>query len=95
MVGPFAALDAQNRALQKEAFLSLWSAQGATVIFVTHDLAEAILLGDRVMLMSHRPGRVVADVPIDIPRPKPAEAQFENARFLEYRSQLTGLLRTK
>lgn len=92
---PFAALDAQNRALQQQEFLSLWSAQGATVIFVTHDLPEAILLGDRVMLMSHRPGRVVADVRIDIPRPRPTEVQFESARFLEYRAQLTGLLKTE
>jgi NitT/TauT family transport system ATP-binding protein len=92
---PFAALDAQTRSLQQQEFLRLWSEQGATVIFVTHDLAEAILLGDRVMLMSHRPGTVVADVPIDLPRPRPTEMQYENAEFLAYRSELTRLLKVE
>jgi len=92
---PFAALDAQTRALQQQEFLRLWSDQGATVIFVTHDLSEAILLGDRVLLMSSRPGTVVADVPIDIERPRPTEVQFENEAFLDYRAELTAMLKVQ
>lgn len=89
---PFAALDAQTRAHQRQEFLQLWSAQGATVIFVTHDLPEAILLGDRVVLMSSRPGRIVSDVRIDLERPRANEMQYEDPKFLEYRSELTRTL---
>lgn len=89
---PFAALDAQTRALQQQEFLRLWSEQGATVIFVTHDLPEAILLGDRVMLMSHRPGQIVADLKIHLPRPRATEMQYEDTTFLEYRAELTHML---
>jgi NitT/TauT family transport system ATP-binding protein len=92
---PFAALDAQTRSLQQQEFLRLWSEQGATVIFVTHDLSEAILLGDRVMLMSNRPGTVVVDVPIELPRPRPTEMQFEDQNFLGYRSELTRMLKVE
>lgn len=92
---PFAALDAQTRALQQQEFLKLWGEQGATVIFVTHDLSEAILLGDRVMLMSHRPGRIVEDVQIGLPRPRTPEMQFQDEQFLAYRRDLTSQLRVE
>jgi NitT/TauT family transport system ATP-binding protein len=70
---PFAALDAQTRLLQQREFISLWERTGATVLFVTHDLSEAIVLSDRVIIMSHRPGRIVADVHVDLARPRLAE----------------------
>jgi NitT/TauT family transport system ATP-binding protein len=70
---PFAALDAQTRALQQEEFIRLWEAERPTVIFVTHDLEEAILLSDRVILMASRPGRIVADMKIDLERPRTQE----------------------
>lgn len=70
---PFAALDAQNRLLQQREFIELWERTNATVVFVTHDLNEAALLSDRVVIMSHRPGRIVADVHVGLARPRHAE----------------------
>lgn len=67
---PFAALDAQTRILLQEQFIELWERHRASVIFVTHDLAEAILLSDRVVLMSNRPARVVLSREVDLPRPR-------------------------
>ena len=58
---PFAALDAQLRLVLQEEFLGLWEADRRTVVFVTHSLEEAILLGDRVLVMSARPGKIIAD----------------------------------
>lgn len=92
---PFAALDAQTRALQQQEFLKLWSEQGASVVFVTHDLPEAILLGDRVVLMSHRPGQIVQDMPIQLDRPRTSEMQYRDERFLQYRRDLTSQLRVE
>jgi len=67
---PFGALDAQTKMQLEELLLELWQESGSTVIFITHDLSEAIALGDRVIVMAPRPGRIVADVPIDLPRPR-------------------------
>jgi NitT/TauT family transport system ATP-binding protein len=92
---PFAALDAQTRTLLQQEFLRLWERVHATVIFVTHDLGEAILLGDRVILVSHRPGRVVADVMVELPRPRTAEIELDDPRFREYYKRLAGQLRTQ
>jgi NitT/TauT family transport system ATP-binding protein len=81
---PFAALDAQNRLLQQQEFLALWERIRSTVILVTHDLHEAILLSDRVVLISHRPGRVIADMRIDLPRPRNQELRRGHAHFDQY-----------
>jgi NitT/TauT family transport system ATP-binding protein len=81
---PFAALDAQNRLLQQQEFLALWERIRSTVILVTHDLHEAILLSDRVVLISHRPGRVIADMRIDLPRPRSEELRLGHAQFDQY-----------
>lgn len=90
---PFAALDAQTRLLIQKVFLELWERERPTVLFVTHDLTEAILLGDRIILMSRRPGRIVADIPIDLPRPRNLDAPFVNEGFEEYYAQLASRLR--
>jgi NitT/TauT family transport system ATP-binding protein len=92
---PFAALDAQTRMLLQQEFLRLWERVNATVIFVTHDLGEAILLGDRVVLVSHRPGRVVADVAIEIPRPRTTEIELDDPNFRRYYRLLSGQLKTE
>lgn len=92
---PFAALDAQNRMLQQQEFLRLWERMRSTVILVTHDLSEAILLSDRVVLISRRPGRVIADMRIDIPRPRGADIDHGNASFDEYYRTLYDQLRTE
>jgi NitT/TauT family transport system ATP-binding protein len=67
---PFGALDAQTRVEVQSEFLSIWEGSGKTVLFVTHDLAEAVLLADVVVLMTARPGRIKSVTRIDIERPR-------------------------
>ena len=67
---PFGALDAQTRALLQDQLLAVWERTRKTVVFVTHSLDEALQLSDRVILLSARPGRIVADLKIDAPRPR-------------------------
>ncbi|MET0871906.1 MAG: ABC transporter ATP-binding protein [Paeniglutamicibacter terrestris] len=92
---PFAALDAQTRAIQQEEFTQLWEAERPTVIFVTHDLEEAILLSDRVILMASRPGRMVADVKIDLERPRRQEMRRDSELFKSYFHDLSDRLRAE
>lgn len=67
---PFGALDAQTRLILQEELLSIWREQQKTVVYVTHDIEEAILLGDRVLVLSGRPAHIRADIPISLPRPR-------------------------
>jgi NitT/TauT family transport system ATP-binding protein len=67
---PFAALDAQTRYLMQEELLRIWEADRKTVVYITHSLEEAVMLGDRVALMTARPGRIKQIYPIDLPRPR-------------------------
>ncbi len=67
---PFGPLDAQTRLSLQALLLSIWESQRSTVLFVTHDLTEAIALADRVVLMSARPGRIVRIDRVEIPRPR-------------------------
>ncbi len=67
---PFSALDAQTKLLLREELLRIWKDRRKTVVYVTHDIEEAILLGDRVLVMTGRPGTVREDIPIPIPRPR-------------------------
>jgi NitT/TauT family transport system ATP-binding protein len=71
---PFGALDAMTRDVLHDELEALWRDAGLTVLFVTHNVREAVRLGDRVVLLSSRPGRVVSDFPIDIPRPRRIES---------------------
>ncbi len=70
---PFAALDAQTRDLLHDELERIWSDTGRTVIFVTHNVREAVRLGDRVVLLTFRPGRVKTEFPVDLPRPRSLE----------------------
>lgn len=70
---PFGALDAQTRLIMQESLLKLWSEFGITVLFVTHDVDEAIFLADRILIMSASPGSVIADLNIELPRPRHSE----------------------
>ncbi|GAA1704991.1 ABC transporter ATP-binding protein [Microbacterium sediminicola] len=67
---PFGALDAITREHMHDELLSIWRDTGATVLFITHDIAEAVYLSDRVLVMSPRPGRIVADITNELPRPR-------------------------
>jgi len=79
---PFAALDAQTKLNLQAEFLRIWEKERKTVLFVTHDLAEEVALADRVIVMTSRPGRIQADIEIDLPRPRdPAVIRF-NHHFL-------------
>jgi len=71
---PFGALDAQTKLVLQDKLLGLWERFRSTVVLVSHDLAEAVALADRVIVMSARPGRIVADLPIDLPRPRSVRA---------------------
>ena len=87
---PFGALDAQTRLQMQEVLLGLWGDYGMTVAFVTHDVDEAILLSDRILIMSRRPGRIAAEIPIFLGRPRTLElstsADFQRIKreCLEY-----------
>lgn len=65
----------------------IWSADQRTAVFITHDIAEAIFLSDRVLVMSPRPGRIVADIRIDLPRPRDMELR-EHPRFIERQREI-------
>jgi len=67
---PFAALDAQTRELMQAELLQIWAQARKTVLFITHQIDEAIYLSDRVIVMSARPGRILADITVDLPRPR-------------------------
>jgi ABC-type nitrate/sulfonate/bicarbonate transport system ATPase subunit len=76
---PFGALDAQTRLDMQTWLLEVRAQTGGTVLFVTHDVDEAIFLSDRVLVMSPRPGTLVADLPIDLPRPRTVASVTEPA----------------
>ena len=80
---PFAALDAQTRELMQAELLRIWNAAKKTVLFITHQIDEAIFLSDRVIVMSARPGRILADLPITLPRPRQLEVK-RTPEFVEY-----------
>jgi NitT/TauT family transport system ATP-binding protein len=67
---PFAALDEQNKILLQEELLRIWAETRKTVIFITHSIDEALVMGDRVLVMSRRPGRLKADLRVPFPRPR-------------------------
>jgi NitT/TauT family transport system ATP-binding protein len=79
---PFGALDSQTRSLMQELLLEIWQQSNKTVLFITHDIDESILLGDRVYVMTARPGRIKESVEIDLPRPRTVDALTSGA-FIE------------
>ncbi len=78
---PFSALDAQSRALMQLELLGLWERTRTSILYVTHQIQEAVLLGDRVVIMTRRPGRVLTVRPVDLPRPRD-ERTMATPRFL-------------
>ena len=88
---PFGALDAQTRLRMHELLTGIWMRRRKTVLFVTHDVDEALRLADVVYVMASSPGRIIEKVPVALPRPRPVDRMSEG--FLKLRSMLLGLLR--
>jgi NitT/TauT family transport system ATP-binding protein len=89
---PFAALDQHTRLLVGQELTRIWEATRKSVLFVTHDIQEAVLLSDEIWVMSKRPARIKAVIPIELERPRATEI-IGDRRFHEYTSQLWELLR--
>jgi NitT/TauT family transport system ATP-binding protein len=88
---PFAALDPQTREMMQGELLRIWEETRKTVLFITHAISEAIYLSDRVIVMSARPGRIIEDMPIEIPRPRPLAAR-RSEKLVEYERTIWSLL---
>lgn len=91
---PFSALDVQTRAMMQEELLGLWSERKASVIFVTHDIDEAITLADRVVVLTRGPGSVKSVYDIPLPRPRAAEARY-TPEFVELSRQIWADLKAE
>jgi NitT/TauT family transport system ATP-binding protein len=89
---PFGALDALTRERMNLELLHIWETRDKTVIMVTHNIQEAILLADRVLVLSPRPGRIVADIPITLPRPR-AQTQVYDPAFLDLSRRIHAEIR--
>ena len=91
---PFGALDHQTRELMQELLLGIWEAERKTVLFVTHDIDEAVFMGGRVVVMSARPGRIKADVPVPIAHPRHYTVKTTPA-FSSIKARLTEEIRAE
>ncbi|HLQ63498.1 MAG TPA: ABC transporter ATP-binding protein [bacterium] len=89
---PFGALDAQTRSLMQELLLRVWEQTHKTVLFVTHDIEEAILLADRIYVMTARPGRIKHEVRVPIPRPRTV-AVLDSEGFIRLRREIYQSIR--
>lgn len=89
---PFGALDAQTRSLMQELLLKVWEQTHKTVLFVTHDIEEAVLLADRVYVMTARPGRIKREVQVSLPRPRTVEV-LDSEAFLRFRREVHQSIR--
>ena len=85
---PFGALDAMTKASLQDEILRVHSQTGTTFVFITHDIEEAVYLGDRVAVLGGSPGRIHKTVAIELPRPRGQIETRQSARFLEFRSEL-------
>jgi NitT/TauT family transport system ATP-binding protein len=91
---PFGALDAQTRELMQEELNAIWQQTRNTVLFVTHDIEEAIYLSDRVIVFTARPGRLKDEVRIDLPRPRSIDVK-KSGEYLAYRNRVWDSLRSE
>jgi NitT/TauT family transport system ATP-binding protein len=89
---PFGALDTQTRTVMQEILTNMWQQFRISVLFVTHDIEEAVFLSDRIYVMTARPGRIKAEVRVPLPRPRTA-AMTETPGFMELVHKLKGLIR--
>lgn len=88
---PFGALDAQTRMQLQDLLLDVWREEQATVLFITHDIDEAILLADTIHIMSSRPGRIIRTIDVDIERPRDHRITVSK-RFAEIKTEIMELL---
>src|SRR5262245_32388294 len=79
---PFGALDAQTRAMMQRVLLDVWTEFGVTVLFITHDIDEAVILADRIVIMSASPGRIIDDIAVPLARPRADDVMF-STEFIE------------
>jgi NitT/TauT family transport system ATP-binding protein len=91
---PFGALDAQTREVMQEEVARLWERTRKTIVFVTHDIEEAVYLGDRVVVLTARPARVKEEVAVGLPRPR-SLAVKKSVACLEYRNHVWDLIRSE
>jgi len=89
---PFGALDAQTKLQLEDLMLELWQETRKTVIFITHDLSEAIALGDRVIVMAPRPGRIIEEIPILLERPRKVGALQKDPAYHRYYARIWATL---
>ena len=89
---PFGALDAQTRLSMQQLLLDVWQKLNTTVLFVTHDIDEAILLSDRICVMSARPGRIIKTIPIELARPR-SIASLTSPEFVAYKAEIMADIR--
>jgi NitT/TauT family transport system ATP-binding protein len=88
---PFASLDAQTREVMQGELLDIWGQTRKTVLFITHQIDEAVYLSDRVIVMSARPGRILADIRIEVPRPRPLTKKHSEL-FRKYHDEVWNLI---
>ena len=91
---PFGALDNQTRVLMQELLLGIWESARKTVLFVTHDIDESIFMANRVVVFSARPGRIKADIPVDLPHPRHYTVKT-SAAFMDLKARLTEEIRAE
>jgi NitT/TauT family transport system ATP-binding protein len=91
---PFGALDAQTRETMQEEVIRLWERTRKTIVFVTHDIEEAVFLGDRVVVLTARPGRIREEVKIDLPRPRDLTVK-KSIQCHEYRNYVWDMIRSE
>ena len=91
---PFGALDNQTRVLMQELLLGIWESERKTVLFVTHDIDESIFMANRVVVFSARPGRIKADIPVDLPHPRHYTVKT-SAAFMDLKARLTEEIRAE
>lgn len=91
---PFGALDPVNRARLQDLLLEIWEAASPkkTIVFVTHDVDEALYLGDRVVILGSTPGRVIADLPVEFPRHRDRRSLFDSTAFHDLRESIAETL---
>jgi NitT/TauT family transport system ATP-binding protein len=91
---PFGALDAQTRTMMQEVLLAIWEDLHTTVLFVTHDIEEALFLADRVAVMSAGPGRILDQIEVPLARPRQADVVYA-PEFIRLKRHCAGLIRTE